>query len=194
MVVRKISPEAKCASAEVRSRRGTVLRPVRRQDHHLREVGRGFGHHRGLWLPGCHPCDCGPIRALFLGGFLGARAPPLGLAGPLGIAPRFGFELDLPYLLVRRMGPKPWLPCLRHGSVHVRSDGAGPKSVPLLLEQPVPHEIKDLGDRQCEGDRCDPHGPLVVPEALAVEPHQIVSFLLLREMNLEGVGKRHHLI
>ena len=193
MVVRKVAPEAKCAPAEVRSRRGTVLRPVRRRDYHLREVGWGFGHHRGLRLPGSHPCDCGPIRALFLGGFLGACAPPLILAGPLRIAPRFGVKLDVPYLLVRRMGSEPWLRCLRRWSVHLRSDGAGPKSVPLLLHQPLCYEVKDLSDRQCKGNWCDPHGSFVTLEALAIESHQVVSFRLLREINLEGVGKGQHL-
>ena len=59
--------------------------------------------------------------------------------------------------------------------MHLRSDGAGPKLVPLLLHQPLRYEVKDLSDGQCEGDRCDPHGSFMTPEALAIEPHQVVS-------------------
>ena len=73
--------------------------------------------------------------------------------------------------------------------MHVGSDGAGPKSVPLLLDQTFPYKVEDLGDLQCKRGSVGPAWAALAPEALAIEPHQIVSFLLLREKNLKKLEK-----
>ena len=129
-----------------------------------------------------------------LADFLGPVPRRLVLVAPSQLLQDLGVYVDFPYLLVHRGGSIPWSRCGSSGGLRVRSNGPGPKPVPLLLDQLFPYKVKDLSDRQRKRDQCDPHRPLVALEALAIESHQIVSFLLLREVNLEGVGKRHRLL
>ena len=82
MVVRKVSPEAKCGSAEVMFRWGTVLRPVWRWDYHLREVGRGLGHHQGCGFPAAARATVGTSEPSSLADFLGPMPCRFVLAAP----------------------------------------------------------------------------------------------------------------
>ena len=97
----------------------------------------------GCGFPAATRATVGPSEPSSLADLLGPVPGRLVLAALSELLRHFGVDLALPYLLVRRGGSIPWRQCGRSGSVHVGSDGPGPKSVPLLLDQPFPYEVKN---------------------------------------------------
>ena len=90
MVVWKVAPEAKCAPAEVRSRRGTVLRPVRRRETISERLGGALGTTGGCGFLVATRATVGPSEPSYLAVFLELVPRRLVLPPPSELLPDLG--------------------------------------------------------------------------------------------------------